>query len=107
MPSPKEGLMVARRQHREHDAGFTVIEMLVVVAVLGILAGIAVFSISGSGQAAACAAEKSSLRSAQQQYFTKNNAYAPNAATLTTTGYLATAPAWYLTDNSVAPYEVI
>jgi general secretion pathway protein G len=99
-----------RLQQRKHDAGFTLVEILVGIAILGILAGIVVFSVSGvssSGQTAACATEKSTLQAAQEAYFAKNSAYAVSAATLKTTGYLATLPTWYLTDKAVAPYEVI
>ena len=110
LPSEKEGLVRARLRQREHDAGFTIVEVLVGIAILGILAGIVVFSVSGvssTSQTAACTAEKSTLQAAQEAYFAKNNAYAVSAATLKTAGYLATLPTWYLTDKAVAPYEVI
>jgi len=92
---------------RQRNPGFTLVEFLVVIAVLGALAGIAVFSVSGvsSKQAAACATEKSALQTAQEAYFAKNSVYAASAASLKTAGFLATVPTLYVTDNAVAPFE--
>ena len=105
----KEGLVRAMLRQRKHAAGFTLVEILVVVAILGSLAGVVVFSVSGvtnGSQTAACATERSTLQAAQAAYFAKNGAYAVSAATLKTAGYLAAVPTWYLTDKVVAPYEV-
>jgi prepilin-type N-terminal cleavage/methylation domain-containing protein len=87
------------RRSRDGDAGFTLIELLVVIAILGILAGIVVFSvagITGNGQAAACATEKSTIVTAEETYFAKVGAYT-NTAGLTAgpNAFLATQPSWY------------
>jgi prepilin-type N-terminal cleavage/methylation domain-containing protein len=99
--------VLARLRRWKQDLGFTVVEFLVVMAILGALAGIVVFSVSGasSSQAAACATEKSTLETAQEAYFVKNSSYAASAAGLKTAGFLVTVPTWYVTDNAVAPYE--
>jgi prepilin-type N-terminal cleavage/methylation domain-containing protein len=81
------------------DGGFTLVELLVVIAILGILAGIAVFSvagISGTGQATACATEKATILTAEEAYFAKYGSYTTTAVlTAGTTAFLATQPSWY------------
>jgi prepilin-type N-terminal cleavage/methylation domain-containing protein len=81
------------------DCGFTLVELLVVVTILGILAGIVVFSvagITGNGQAAACATEKSTIVTAEETYFAKTGTYTTTAGlTSGPNAFLATQPTWY------------
>ncbi len=73
------------RAAQEKESGFTLVELLLVVAILGVLAGVVVFSVAGiqnDSQKASCKTEAATVRSAEEAYFVKNKAYA-TAAQLT------------------------
>ena len=70
------------RAARRDEAGFTLIELLVVIAILGILAGIAVFSVAGitdRGTTAACNSEVAQTKVAVQAFYAQSGSY-PTAA---------------------------
>jgi general secretion pathway protein G len=91
-------LMEKKRQGEE---GFTLIEMLIVVIILGILAAVVVFGVSTfrkDSAAKACTTDVKSVETAAQAYKAKNGAY-PTGATdaarinvLVTGEYLKSAP---------------
>ena len=65
--------------------GFTLIELMVVVVIISLLATIAVPKLTGTRDKAKLASVKSDVRNimtAQESYFSDNNAYAPDWATL-------------------------
>jgi general secretion pathway protein G len=67
----------------EEQDGLTLIELLVVITILGILAGIVVFSVAGTGdkgQVAACKTDTATIRTAEEAYYAKNSAYTTVAA---------------------------
>ena len=89
------------RKARQEESGFTLIELLMVIVILGILAGIVVFSVSGvtdKGNAAACKADYKAVQVASEAYYAKNGSYATaigpasTATTLMGGGFLRTAP---------------
>jgi len=61
---------------RGEAEGFTLVELLVVIVILGILAAVVVFAVGGigdKGQTSACKADKSALATAEEAYFANNN----------------------------------
>ena len=56
----------------KQDKGFTLVELLIVIVILGILATITVFAVRGitdQGQTSACNADKKTLQTATEAYF--------------------------------------
>ena len=86
-----------KRRHSGEGSqyGFTLIELLIVIVVLGILAAIVVFSLTGvSGQSkqAACTADAKSVEIAADAFQAKNSAYPTNIATDLVPDYLHSVP---------------
>lgn len=79
--------------------GFTLVELLVVIVILGILAAVVVFAVNGisdRGQSAACKTDESTLRTAVEAYRAKNGAATnPTEAQLVTAGLLSTQSSYY------------
>ncbi len=74
----------------EKNAGFSLIELLIVVAIIGIIAAIAVPSLLTSSKAPADATAKSDLRNvmtALELYFLKNGTFPATVAELEATGF--------------------
>jgi len=64
------------------DRGFTLVELLIVIVILGILATVTVFAVRGiadKGQEKACAADEKTLEIAVETYYA--NGGAPGSAT--------------------------
>ena len=73
---------------RSGEGGFTLIELLIVIVILGILAAIVVLaigSLKGSSQAAACNSEQKTISTAEDAYFASHdpNVYTDGAGLLT------------------------
>jgi prepilin-type N-terminal cleavage/methylation domain-containing protein len=78
-------------ERAREEAGFTLIELLIVIVILGILAGVVVFSVGGitdRGNVAACKTDLSTVTVAVEAYRAKssNGAYPPNLDPSLTTG---------------------
>jgi type II secretion system protein G len=85
--------------------GFTLVELLVVIVILGILAAVVVFAVSGSTDTAktnACAAEKSAVETAVEAYQASTGSYPTNATNLTDTStkFLRSEPKYYTVSGS-------
>jgi len=79
--------------------GFTLIELLVVIVVLGILAAVVVFSVSGitdTGQGSACKADRQAVVTAEEAMRARSDVhgYLP-MADLVTVGMLQDASDWH------------
>lgn len=79
--------MVASLKNRRSatEAGFTLVELLVVVVILGILSAVVVFAVRGSddkGKAAASATDERILRTAQEAFCATYGRYAQNMGEL-------------------------
>ncbi|HXR42908.1 MAG TPA: prepilin-type N-terminal cleavage/methylation domain-containing protein, partial [Acidothermaceae bacterium] len=82
-------LLERARKAREDESGFTLIELLIVIVILGILAGIVVFAVSGitdRGTNSACKTEVATVQTAAEAYYAQNSTYPASMAALATAG---------------------
>jgi type II secretion system protein G len=78
-----------RRETGGSENGFTLIELLIVIIVLGILAAIVIFSltgVTGQSEAAACSSDAKTVETSVSAYYAENNDTYPTAMTDLTAG---------------------
>src|SRR5688500_12138391 len=69
---------------RNSEGGFTLVELLVVIVILGILAAVAVFAVGGitdKGKKSACKADVKAVEIASEAYYAQNGSYATGIGT--------------------------
>src|SRR3954452_9057395 len=107
------------RAAKEDQSGFTLIELLIVIIILGVLAGIVVFSVSfiqSRGEAAACKTDLKNVEVAVEAYYSTKGTYPSDiddathtATTLVGAGVLKEAPnstKYAITYSGVATHTV-
>jgi prepilin-type N-terminal cleavage/methylation domain-containing protein len=70
--------MIERARQEE---GFTLIELMIVIVILGVLAGIVLFAVGGitdRGTKAACKTDVSTVQTAVEAFYAKHGTYPPN-----------------------------
>ena len=75
----------------KRDKGFTLVELLIVIVILGILATVTVFAVRGitnQGQTSACKADKKTLQVAAEAYMAQNGSYPASTAVMVSAGLL-------------------
>ena len=109
------------RSNHDHQSvieqGFTLVELLIVIVILGILAGIVVFAVNGitdRGKTSACKADVETVTVASEAYYAKNGTYATaiddathSAATLVGGGFLHSAPTDVTYTGTATPATVV
>jgi prepilin-type N-terminal cleavage/methylation domain-containing protein len=94
---------------RRSSAGFTLVELLIVVVVLGILGSVVVFAvrgITGRGQQSACSADAATLTVAEEAAQANGSGYLPVAG-LQSAGWLRTAPHHHDVQLSAGSYTIV
>ncbi len=87
-------IQMRRKDGEAPEYGFTLIELLIVIVVIGILAAIVVFSltgVTGQSKAAACTSDGKTVEIAADAYQAKNGSYPADVNSLVST-YITAAP---------------
>jgi general secretion pathway protein G len=96
--------------NKNQDKGFTLVELLIVIVILGILATVTVFAVRGitdQGEANACAVERRAVETAIEAYYTANGQVDAGQQSDLVPDYIKEAPTYvtltYTADGSAAP----
>ena len=75
----------------KQDKGFTLVELLIVIVILGILATVTVFAVTGitnKGKTSACQADAKTLQTAEEAYSANTGNYTNDQTVLVSAGLL-------------------
>ncbi len=96
-----------------NDKGFTLVELLIVIVILGILATVTVFAVRGitdQGQENACNVESKTVLTAAEAYYAQEGTTPADVEALYSSGYLAddgAAANWDITASSATAGQVV
>src|SRR3954470_19525968 len=74
----EEGSMQRMIKRAREEGGFTLIELMIVIVILGVLAGIVLFAVGGitdRGTSAACKTDVSTIQTGVEAYYAKKGVY--------------------------------
>lgn len=108
----RPGLDAVGHRVRAVRAGFTIIEVLVVVVILGLLAAIMIFAVGDSpdrAQQNACEAERVRVENAMEAYRAKTGSYpeAMGDLTMEPTRFLRFLPKYYVLSENRASGDIV
>ena len=96
--------------NKNQDKGFTLVELLIVIVILGILATVTVFAVRGitdQGEQNACAVERRSVETAIEAFYAANDQTDAGEEADLVPAYIKEAPTYvtltYTADGSAAP----
>jgi prepilin-type N-terminal cleavage/methylation domain-containing protein len=78
-------------EETKQNKGFTLVELLIVIVILGILATVTVFAVTGitnKGKTSACQSDLKVIQTAEEAYNANTGNYAPDQATLKSAGLI-------------------
>ncbi len=84
--------------NNKQDKGFTLVELLIVIVILGILATVTVFAVRGitdQGEESACRADQKTLQVAIEAYIAQNGNTPAVTETALVPNYMATASEYF------------
>jgi general secretion pathway protein G len=94
------------RRAQQDQSGFTLVELLIVIVILGILAAIVVFAVNGiqnKSAEAACKADVQTITTAAESFDAQYGYFAKDMSQLVKMGFLHSVPA---TDHYTVNYKV-
>ena len=81
-------------EETKQNKGFTLVELLIVIVILGILATVTVFAVTGitnKGKTSACQSDAKTLQTAEEAYSANNGVYTASQQALVNAGLLHAA----------------
>jgi len=81
-------------EEKKQDKGFTLVELLIVIVILGILATVTVFAVTGitnKGKTSACQSDAKTIQTAEEAYSANNGVYTATQQNLVDAGLMHAA----------------
>lgn len=78
-------------EESKQDKGFTLVELLIVIVILGILATVTVFAVTGitnKGKTSACQSDGATIQTAEEAYSANTGSYTTNQQQLVDSGLM-------------------